>query len=602
MGIPTLARKIMNEYPSTHYFNTNEKFTDFYFDYNCLIYQVHGEQQHITPSPKDYALHLIEKVIEYTIHLIELVNPSKLVYIAFDGTVPRAKMITQRGRRYKTLLFNEYKTNTLKMPKSTRNFETDAITPGTLFITELAKQLAKRLKQAFPKLQIILSDASVPGEGEHKFFAYIKQQNNTQGKICVYGQDADLIMLSLTTDRNIVLLRPVQSPPSALERERYKEGLYYLKPQLYTEKVFEAIGLVTANNNTNKNTSKTEREHLVRMLDDYIFYTFLLGNDFVPRIRILKLKEGKHDGLSTLVTIYKKIQDNAKNTNRNTNQNKSNKNNIGTNTKMRYLTNGQRISNDFMRQLFKEIAINEHEQLKNQQRQMQSRLAQEQEKRLEKTDKTPEEEALEEFEHGLFINPNHPLYGQVSAQFAKLDYMSSEWKEQYYQQFFHTNIKKHPEYLETIIRAYLKTLKFTLMYYLGNEPPDWDWYFPAHVAPLAQDISNFLEKNRKYDINKEKFDTMTVPYSPYEQMMMNLPPERARVYLPPKYVKLMTDINSPLLPGYPTQFTLDVLQGEKFIYAEPKLPPINHLLLKQLVKPDSSKNSLNRLSNEPIRM
>lgn len=99
----------------------------------------------------------------------------------------------------------------------------------------------------------------------------------------------------------------------------------------------------------------------------------------------------------------------------------------------------------------------------------------------------------------------------------------------------------------------------------------WNWFFPYHYAPFASDFGGVCEASVEFPIN-------TQPFKPLEQLMgahsrhfvlVEEPPSAAvfpagsRRHVPPCWQPLFTEINSPVIDFYPSNFVID-LNGKKF--------------------------------------
>ena len=275
MGIPVYFKQIVTQYQDSILIKKKKDNINFLFlDLNCLI--------HPCCRGLDDEEKMIQKIIFEIERLIDYTNVSKLVYIAIDGIAPQGKMKQQRMRRFKSALERKYNNNIL--------WNTNAISPGTFFMEKLNNSLRSFIENS--NKNIILSDSNERGEGEHKILHYIKN-NNLEGNLCIYGLDADLIQLSLVSNKdNIFLLR---------ERTEYNiedtdQEFIYLTIDKLKNHIIESLNL-------NKIIDKN------KIINDYVFMCFLLGNDFMNHIPSLNLRYGGHELLLKIYSeLHKKYQ------------------------------------------------------------------------------------------------------------------------------------------------------------------------------------------------------------------------------------------------------------------------------------------------------
>ncbi|KIK38975.1 hypothetical protein CY34DRAFT_770961 [Suillus luteus UH-Slu-Lm8-n1] len=159
----------------------------------------------------------------------------KLFFMAVDGVAPRAKMIQQRSRRFRTAkevkAFREKAESKGENLPDVRAFNSDSIMSGAFFLGRLAAQpryfVDKKITEDanWRGVQVVLSGHEVPGEGEHRITEYIRLSRaqpdyNPNVRHCLYGLDADLIVLVLLSrDLHFCLLREeVKFGPAATKK------------------------------------------------------------------------------------------------------------------------------------------------------------------------------------------------------------------------------------------------------------------------------------------------------------------------------------------------------------------------------------------------
>ena len=196
MGIPAYFSYIVKQHGDIIQKFNSSKFLipNLFLDCNSIIYDC----VRTIDNKKNFENKLMKAICEKIQYYIEIIKPTNIVYIAFDGVAPVSKLDQQRTRRYKSQFSNEI-TN-LILDKSNDDWNTANITPGTDFMNNLSHYIHQYFNEpsTFKIKNLIVSTSQDPGEGEHKLFEDIRVNPNYKNEnTVVYGLDADLIMLSL---------------------------------------------------------------------------------------------------------------------------------------------------------------------------------------------------------------------------------------------------------------------------------------------------------------------------------------------------------------------------------------------------------------------
>lgn len=319
MGVPKFFRWLSERYPSISMLIAESRIPEFdslYLDMNGIIHNcTHSDSD--SPTFRMTEDQMFIAIFNYIEHLFGKIKPKKLFYMAVDGVAPRAKMNQQRARRFRTALDAENAKEKaiqqgLEMPKEDA-FDSNCITPGTEFMQKLTKQLKYFINKKISEdtdwqgVEIVLSGHEVPGEGEHKIMEYIrcsKAQPDYESNVrhCLYGLDADLIMLGLLShDPHFCLLREevtfgrqVSKKPKELEHQNFYL-LHLSVVREYLELEFQEL----------KQEGVLDFPFdMERVIDDFILMAFFVGNDFLPNLPNLHINEG---ALALMFKLYKEV-------------------------------------------------------------------------------------------------------------------------------------------------------------------------------------------------------------------------------------------------------------------------------------------------------
>lgn len=459
-----------------------------FFDYNSLIHPCSQQilsanhDKYISITDINKRTDIIEKDIinncqQYTRYVINQVlsdtvnsQDMKFVYLTIDGVAPRSKMNQQRERRYKSEYFKVVKSDSSKSSL----WDSNKITPGTLFMNKLKESLisfAKKLQNDL-MIKVIVSDASENGEGEHKIMKIINDITTTTANICIYGLDADLIMLSLMNKNSdkIILIRDNTFNNNLSDDKKVIDYLDIKNLRKYIYNDF--CHLFREKNVVNLNV-----EHLI---NDYIFVCFFLGNDFLEHLPSLTIR--KH-GIDTVMRAYV----NAWKGTHLVNSNKKDSLNWKESINLVYVRDIMYHLKNCENSYFRNLRIDS--------------LA------------SSEKDIYQELSDSNRVY----FYNQDLIKFSE-----EKYKERYY--LYYGMSKNH---IDDICFNYLEGLYWIFGYYNGHIHKNWSWYYKYNNVPFCSDIFDYLKKNNVNSIyqqlNNSEYLKESRVFTPLKQLCMVLP-------------------------------------------------------------------------------
>jgi len=569
MGVPKFYRWISERYPCLSEVIKDYQMPEFdnlYLDMNGII--------HVCSHPDDNNPHFRiteEKIFADISHYIEvlfrMIKPKKVFFMAVDGVAPRAKMNQQRSRRFRSgreaedLVRKALEKGEI-LPQEER-FDSNCITPGTPFMVRLQEQLkyfvVKKVThdRLWQGVRIYLSGHQTPGEGEHKIMDFIrteraKPDHDPNTRHCLYGLDADLIMLGLVS----------HEPHFSLLREEVRFGGKkdnQKRSNAAEETTFHLLHLSLMREYLDFEFSPIKDKlsfpyDIERIIDDWIMMGFLVGNDFIPHLPHVHIHQ---ECLPLLWRTYMEILP----------------------TLDGYINEGGQLNLPRFEKYITKLSQRDIDSFSEQYADLKYFAgkrckdpfvpSKQKQKQLQKLSGRAGIPTANEYVTLMHVDEdNKPLQDDVEEieeeeEEEEFEEEEDSLDEDDEEAMFYSEFRQHkaayymeklnfPQVTKEVLRdqaiTYVTAIQWILGYYY-NGCPSWSWYYPHHYAPYMSDVKDFSDLKIEFELSK--------PFLPFQQLMAVLPPASKNL-LPKPLQNLMLEDSSPVKDFYPLEFETDL--------------------------------------------
>jgi 5'-3' exoribonuclease 2 len=429
-------------------------------------------------------------------------------------------MNQQRARRYMAA----WRHGALTIPQ----WDTNAITPGTAFMELLSDALYEWVHSKRLPSDVTVSDAAQKGEGEQKLFSAIRNSPSSSNSIYVYGLDADLILMAMrcpARDR-MYIVREQAEALQLIDIKKLAEGVAKDMAMPALDSDVDIVGA---------------------RLRDFAALCALLGNDFVPALPGLRIREG---AVRLLVGAYKRARS--------------------------CMGNGSRLASDagpdilggldvrLLGALLREVALREGELLAAADKRYYQRVRW----------AASAPAALLADPEEVYPAMHPPQFGPDAVRPGD----GSAWRLRYYHHVF-GGVSNAASVRATCLQ-YLCGLGWTLCYLGDQRCLSEGWCYDMHAhAPTAHDMCNLLMDD---GLSREVEEVMEATHrahrdaasagGPQWPLLMVLPPASANLIRDAALRALITDPR--YAHAFPTGFKLDTYLKDRLWECHPVLPPL----------------------------